>query len=199
MDRILDTIQGIASKNSGLATTKQIEEAGVSRPRIKAYVDAGKLVRVRRGYYALRGELPDEYVALQSRCSKAVFSLGTALYFWGLSDRTPHIMDMSVPQGTNVSRIKRDFPDIRFHYVAADVLELGKTETVSPQGGQVILYDKERCICDLICARNHVDMQLYTQAIKDHYKGHPNLRKLLKYGRQMGIENQIRTYMEVLT
>lgn len=41
-------------------------------------------------------------------------------------------------------------------------------------------------------------MQLYTQAIKDYFKAKPNNRKLLKYGKLFGIEDKIRTYMEVL-
>ena len=41
-------------------------------------------------------------------------------------------------------------------------------------------------------------MQLYTQAIKDYFKTKPNNRKLLKYGKLFGIEDKIRTYMEVL-
>ena len=61
------------------------------------------------------------------------------------------------------------------------------------------LYDKERCICDLIRDKKEIDMQLYTQAIKDYFRAGVNSRKLLKYGKQFGIEEQIRTYMEVLT
>ena len=41
-------------------------------------------------------------------------------------------------------------------------------------------------------------MQLYTQAIKDYFKTKPNNRKLLKYGKLFGVEDKIRTYMEVL-
>lgn len=41
-------------------------------------------------------------------------------------------------------------------------------------------------------------MQLYSQAIKDYFKSKPNNRKLLKYGKVFGIEDKIRTYMEVL-
>ncbi|MBO5069799.1 MAG: type IV toxin-antitoxin system AbiEi family antitoxin domain-containing protein [Roseburia sp.] len=43
-----------------------------------------------------------------------------------------------------------------------------------------------------------VDMQLYSQAIKNYFKSKPNNRKLLKYGKVFGIEDKIRTYMEVL-
>ena len=65
-------------------------------------------------------------------------------------------------------------------------------------GNQVRLYDKERCICDLIRARNDIDMQLFSGAIKIYFSNHPDMRKLLKYGKQFGIEDKIRIYSEVL-
>lgn len=40
--------------------------------------------------------------------------------------------------------------------------------------------------------------KLYVQAIKDYFKNHPDVRKLLKYGKAFGIEEKIRTYIEVL-
>ena len=51
----------------------------------------------------------------------------------------------------------------------------------------------------MIRDKKEIDMQLYTQAIKDYFRAGANSRKLLKYGKQFGIEEQIRTYMEVLT
>jgi len=67
-----------------------------------------------------------------------------------------------------------------------------------PQGAVIRLYDKERCLCDLIKDRNQIEKQLYIQAIKDYFKNRPDVRKLLKYGKTFGIEEKIRTYMEVL-
>ena len=76
---------------------------------------------------------------------------------------------------------------------------MGITELMSPQGGTVRLYDKERCICDLIRDKEKIEMQLYSQALRDYFKSKPNNRKLLRYGKQFGIDDKIRTYMEVLS
>lgn len=198
MDSAWDRVCLVAEKNGGHLTTKQTEEAGVSRPMLTRFVESGKLVRVSRGHYILADSVPDEFALLQARSTRIIFSHGTALFFWGLSDRVPHLLDVTVPQGMNTTAIKRDNSTVRFHYVQPDVFDLGKTETVSPQGNKIVLYDKERCICDLIRARKHTDMQIYSQAIKDYFAGSVNARKLLKYGKQFGIEDKIRTYMEVL-
>lgn len=198
MAEIWDLIINIAEENGGAFTTKQIEDSGISRVHLKTFVDNSSIVKIGHGRYALSDTLTDDYVLLQKRSHVLLFSHGSALYFWGMSDRIPHIIDVTVPSGTNVSRIKKDHSDIRFHYVKPELYDLGITETESPMGSSIRLYDKERCICDLIRDRKHTDLQIYSQAIKEYFKHHPNMRKLLKYGRLFGIEDKIRTYSEVL-
>lgn len=198
MDMIWEQIKALAENGDGIIRTAEVEAAGISRPMLKKYMDAGQLERVRKGLYTLRDGLADEYSLLQAQCSKAVYSYGTALFLWGMSDRTPHLVDITVPHGTNLSRLRRDNPDLRCHYVQKEFYELGIAETGSPQGGSVRLYDKERCICDLIRDKDQMELQLFTQAIKDYFKGKTNPRKLLKYGKLFGIEDKIRIYMEVL-
>ena len=198
MDQIWEHIQAVAEKNNGFIKTAQVEQLGISRPMLRNYTEAGKLEQVCKGLYILSNDIADEYALLQVRSKFAVFSYGTALFLWGLSDRTPHTYDITVPRGTNASLLRRDNPDLRCHYVQPDIYDVGISESVSPQGATVRLYDKERCICDLIRDKNRVDMQLYSQAIKDYFKTKPNNRKLLKYGKIFGIEEKIRTYTEVL-
>ena len=198
MESSWDKVYHAAEENGGHLTTKQAEAAGVTRPMLTRFVEKGKLMRVSRGHYILADSVPDEYMLLQARSSRVIFSHGTALFFWGISDRVPHFLDVTVPQGTNTTGLKRDHDAVRFHYVQPAVFDLGKTETVTPQGNKIVLYDKERCICDLIRARKHMDTQIYSQAIKGYFAGNVNTRILLKYGKQFGIEDKIRTYMEVL-
>lgn len=198
MDGVWDKIYHAAEENRKHLTTKQVETIGISRPILTRFVESGKLVRVSRGHYILADSMPDEYALLQARSSRMIFSHGTALFFWGLSDRVPHLLDVTVPQGMNTTVLKRDNDTVRFHYVQPTVFDLGKTETTSPQGNRIVLYDKERCICDLVRARKHIDLQIYAQAIKDFFTGNVDARKLLKYAKQFGIEDKIRTYMEVL-
>lgn len=198
MNQIWTCIKEIAESNNGYIKTAQIEMAGISRPTIKKYVENGYLERVCRGVYVLTDDIADEYALLQVRSKQAVFSHGTALYLWNFSDRTPHIFDITVPQGANVSKVKRDNANLRCHYVRQEVYELGITEVHSPQGATVKVYDKERCICDLIRDKEQIDMQIYAHAIKAYFKSKPNYRKLLKYGKVFEIEDKIRIYMEVL-
>ena len=198
MDKNWNAIRKFANEKDGFIRTGDIEDLEICRAAIKKYIDAGKLEKVRKGLYILADDLPDEFSLIQAQSSKAVFSFGTALYIWGLSDRIPHIFDITVPQGTNISRLKRDSQNILVHYVQTGIYGLGITKTKSPQGGEIKLYDRERCICDLIKNKDKVDMQLFTQAIKEYFRNKPDKRKLLKYSKQMNIEEKVRTYTEVL-
>ena len=179
-------------------TTEEALRAGTNRVTLKRYADKGVLTRIARGQYTMTGFVPDEFTLLQSGSENLVYSYGSAMYFWGLSDRTPHIFEFSVPQGYNTSRIKERDPNIRFHYVKGSLHGIGKTTCRSPQGGNVILYDRERCICDLVRDRNAIDKQLFTHGLKIYFASRPNPRKLLKYGKQFGVDDKLRTYMEVL-
>lgn len=198
MDNIFEKIKEIGEKNAGSVTTKQIEEAGIYRGLIRNFVADGRLIKEAKGLYSLAGEFPDEYALLQKRSGKIVFSYGTALYLWGMSDRVPHYISVTVPQGFNSTRIKKDNAKTKFYYVQKEVWDLGITYTDTSLGNKVMLYDKERCICDLVMLKKEVDKQLYVQAIKEYFKGNYNGRRLIKYAKVFGIEEKIRDYMEVL-
>lgn len=191
-------IEDKAEKTAGIITTKQIEDTGVYRGMIGQFVEAGFLVRESKGVYSLADHYPDEYMLIQVRSEKMIFSYGTALYLWGMSDRVPHIIDVSVPQGYNGSRIIKDIDSIRLHYVRKDKWDIGITETNTIYGNKVRLYDRERCICDLIMLKKEVDKQLYVQAIREYFKGKPDNRKILGYAKQFHIEEMVRDYMDIL-
>ena len=72
-------------------------------------------------------------------------------------------------------------------------------EMISPQGGKIIVYDKERCICDMIRGRKQTDPQVFTQAVKGYFtsKERDNIR-LMEYAKKFRIEEKVQEYMEIL-
>lgn len=198
MKDIYDKIQNKAAENDGIIRTRDVEEMGIYRGYLKDMVDSGSLVRESKGIYTVTSDTPDEYSLIQSRSDRLIFSYGTALYLLGMSDCVPSIIDVTVPQGYNVSRIKKSYPSIRFHYVKPDVLFEGVKTVITPQGYRVKVYDEERCLCDLIKDKKKIDKQLFTQAVKEYFAGSHSARKLLKMARLFGVEEDTRIYMEVL-
>ena len=106
MNATIAVLKTIADANGGIVTTEEALRAGTNRVTLKRYADKGVLTRIARGQYTMTGFVPDEFTLLQSGSENLVYSYGSAMYFWGLSDRTPHIFEFSVPQGYNTSRIK---------------------------------------------------------------------------------------------
>ena len=198
MKDIYDKIQNKAAENDGIIRTRDVEEMGIYRGYLKDMVDSGSLVRESKGIYTVTSDTPDEYSLIQSRSDRLIFSYGTALYLLGMSDCVPSIIDVTVPQGYNVSRIKKSYPSIRFHYVKPDVLFEGVKTVITPQGYRVKVYDEERCLCDLIKDKKKIDKQLFTQAVKEYFAGSHSARKLLKMAKLFGVEDETRMYMEVL-
>ncbi len=198
MDNSFESLKMIIESNDGIASAKQLADKGVSRLVLYQYLISGLIAKESHGNYVIADNQPDEYRTIQNRSPKMIYSHGTALFLHGLSDRVPHELDITVPQGDNVSRIKKDYENTRFHYCKKELWDLGIVDAVTPQGYEVKIYDLERCICDLIRDKKSVDTQIYTQAMKEYFSTKCNPRKIVKYARQFNIESKVRTYMEVL-
>ena len=181
-------------------TNKEAEELGNTRHNLSELTKSGQLERLRPGLYQLKGKVIDDFVLISSNSNRIIFSHQTALYLHDLSDRTPNVFHISVPQGYNASHIKNRYEDLQVHYVKKDLYEIGKTEIKSPQGNIIPIYDIERTICDIIIDRERIDKQIFTEVIKRYFKSpNKNLRRLIKYSRLFKIEDEIRKYIEVLS
>lgn len=193
-----ERIVQIAIQNNNVFKTKMITAEGIRKEKIKKLLEAGVIERIGYGIYALGKEDIDEYYEFQQKCPKGVFSYGTSAYFWDLSDRVPNVLSCTVPRGYNTSRLKID-TKVRYHYIPKELYHIGITKTISPQGADVILYDRERTICDLVRDRKKVDMQLFSTALNQYFRSRErNMRKLVKYGKAFRITEELEKYMEVL-
>ena len=65
-------------------------------------------------------------------------------------------------------------------------------------GNEVKCYDRERTICDIVPERKRIDKQIFIDAMIRYFIQRKNIRNLIKYSRILGVEEEIRKYMEVL-
>ena len=72
--KISEQIIEFAKENNGVITTADISRRGILRGNLKNLVDAGKLEKTGRGVYILPDIWEDEFVNLQVRFKKGVFS-----------------------------------------------------------------------------------------------------------------------------
>lgn len=188
------TILSLAT--NGMLLSSDVTDAGIHRSYISELVEEGLLVKYSRGVYMLADEFEDEYSLLQRKYSRGIFSHSTALYLHGLSDRVPLKIHMTFPAGYNTSSLLNE--NIEITRVSKANYELGTTTVTTPYGNQVVLYDVERCLCDVLRGQGD-DIQTIQIAFKNYVGNRKSdNNKLIAYAKKLRVEPKVRKYMEVL-
>jgi len=192
-----DIIFQMLEENNGFITSTQVTEAGLQRRLLSELEAAHEITRVSRGIYALPNVWEDEMFFIQHRYTRGVFSNETALYLHGLSDRTPISYTLTVPHKYNAQKIKSF--NVKIKFVTNDIYGLGITETTSPFGNPIRVYNKERTLCDIVKGNNTCDIQLVNQAMKVYTTSRDkDMAKLFEYAKRLRVKSKILRYMEIL-
>jgi len=191
-NRLLELIQ----KQKGMITTQQAKKAGFSSIYLTNLVRKGLIERVYKGVYLDVNAFGDEYYLFQVKHSKAIFCHNTALYFHHFSERTPGKMDVCVYRGYNPHM----FPShVKVHYVSKQNYKLGLERMISPQGQEVMCYNLERTICDLIKNNTSLDNETRNKSLRLIFKsGQINEHVLLDYAVQLKCKYKINMFIELL-
>ena len=174
-----DILESLIEKDNGYLITAKAVESGVSKPSVSKYVREHDMEKVAHGIYILDNVWPDELFVLQQRNKNIIYSGETALYLHGLT------------------HIKKKNKEVR--YANPEILDMGTCEIPSSSGNLVKVYDKERCICDLIKDRKKYEIQLYQTAIKEYMSSkEKNLSRLIEYAVKLGVRDEVMMYVEVM-
>lgn len=191
---ILDTY---LNNNNGFFTIGNALALGISKSEATQYIDKANLLKLTHGVYCSEDAWPDHLYVLQLRNKKIVFSHETALFFHGFSDRESFHPVVTVRRGYNASHLKKD--NIKVHTVISEWFPVGITTTETTAGNTINIYDKERCICDIIRDKKNIDIQIFHTAINSYFRDREkNIHKLMEYASIFGIEDKVRQYTEIL-
>jgi len=194
-----EKIENFIEKYNGYLITSLVCNEDISKTYVAQYIKEHGMEKVSRGLYITDDVWPDELFILQQRNSAVIYSGETALYLHGLTDREYSSVCVTVPQGYNASHLKEKDFDVMVKYAAQELYKMGVCEIPSSSGNLVKVYDKERCICDLIMNRNKYEVQLFQTAIKEYMSlKDKKLSKLIGYADMMGIRDEVMKYVEVL-
>jgi predicted transcriptional regulator of viral defense system len=189
----------LMQKNNGILKSKQAVEMGINNKTLQRLNQAGEIERVASGIYINASQMEDEYLVTQYRCRKGIYSHETALFFHHLCDRTPFKLMLTIPSGYN-TRLLKEKDKYKFFYINKDRHDVGKTTLLSPYGNEIVVYDKERTICDCINKKEQLDIDLVLVAVKKYMKEPgADFAKLLKYAEIFNVRGLVRQYMEVLS
>lgn len=197
--KMLDSerILKLAEQNNGIVTSAMVTSESISRGTLKYLSDCGSLEKVSRGVYTLPEAWGDEFVSVQSRFKRGIFSLETALFLCDLTDRTPGKFHMMFPAAYNLSGPKQE--GILCSGSKEPLYSLGVTELITPGGNTVKGYCAERSLCDILRPRNHTDMQIISDSFKRYIsRREKNIPLLSEYANKLHVEDKLRNYLEVL-
>lgn len=193
----IQKVLNLFKENNGIITTKQVEEIDINNKVLTRMIEKGLIERVARGVYIDIKEIEDTYVTSQAICRKGIFSNETALYLHGLSERTPIKYTFTIPSGYNTKLLKDK--KYNFFYSKKEIYELGTCKVKTPYGNEVLVYDIERTICDVIKNKDKLDISIVSSAIKDYLKNkNRDLIKLYSYAKNLNIDKKVSEYLEVL-
>lgn len=184
-------------KNNNMITTAQAVELGFSRYLLSKYEKEGLLERERQGVYILPDSVHDDMYTLMLRSRKIIFSHDTALFLNGLSERTPFVHSVTIPNNTRVSKVIRE--ECTCYYIKPELHQIGAITRKTTLGNVVRCYNAERTICDLLRSRNRLDEETVISAIKNYAaSSDKDLNLLAVYASQFGVDRKLKRYMEVL-
>ena len=191
-------IHKIMARRKGIATTAQIEAAGVGRVQLKRFVAGGRIHRERHGVYVSPGFVEDEMTRLQSKYPRGIFSLGTALWLHKITDRTPVKFTLTFPRGYHAASLQNE--NVNRVFANKNVWGAGIVNVKNSYGETVRAYDMERTVCEVMRKRNSLGIELVTDAVRQYAaRRDKNLHKLMQYAELFRVTKPLRAYLEVLT
>ena len=192
-----DRLRAYLEENNGFYRIADARALGASKGTAVGFVKEAGLSRVAHGVYCSEEAWPDRIFLIQIRNRKIIFSHETALYLHGLSDRESAQLVVTVKRGYNASHLKSD--NIKVHTVIPEWFEIGLQEIQTSSGNMVRVYDRERCICDILREKKRMDIQVFQVVLNTYFKDqNKDIHKLMKYALEFGIEKMLRQYTEVL-
>ena len=183
--------------NNNTITTAEVLSMGFSRMLLSKYVKEGVLERCRQGVYTLPDEMQDDMYMLTLSSERIIISHDTALFLNGLSDRTPFMHSVTIPNNTSLPNTISG--ECNCFYVKPELHQLGMINKKTTFGNVVRCYNPERTVCDLLRSRKRIDEETVVAAIKNYAESkEKELNKLATYSKNFRVDKDLKKYMEVL-
>lgn len=190
-------VKKLIEESGGMLTAQRAAAMGVPLSLLSYLVGRGELQHPARGVYSLPETFDDEYFYAQSRFRKGVFSHACAAFLHGLTDRSPHELEMTFPRSYNTSQPRAEF--IACHKVMPKFYESDVVDTKTPYGNSVNAYSPTRTVCDYFRLSKHPDDECLKILRKYLSAKTCNLTDLSRLMKSLRIEKTIRPYLESFT
>ncbi|MEA4895950.1 MAG: hypothetical protein VB064_11930 [Oscillospiraceae bacterium] len=194
----IETIRDIFERHNGMMRTHELYDAHVFYNDIKLLIDREIIEKIRYGYYQwIDSENLSEALTVTRLFPDAIMCMDTALFYYRYSDRTPLAWHLAVSKDSNKSRFKIDYPFIKPYYIEPSILGLGAVDG-EMDGNPVLIYDKERTICDCLRYMGKMDKEIFNKAIRCYVEDNEkNIPRLSEYAKKLRIAQKVKTIIGV--
>lgn len=196
-EMVFSRMATMVKRDGGVLLRKSAREEGIHPEYIRRFKEEHDMEEVMPGVYSDKNLFYDELFTLQHRYATGVFSHETALSLWDMTDIIPMEFIMTFPRGYNSSNLKKLGVNVKF--TPKEMHDLGKTTVKTSFGNDVVVYNRERTLCDLFQTRHYADKSVVIEAIKRYKESdNPDFQSLMEYAKLFNVDEKIRPYLEVL-
>lgn len=150
--------------------SRDLEQRGLTRSRIREAVAAGALEHVARGLYGLPGAKQSEHhslVQVTTRVPHAAICLLSALRFHDLTAQNPHEVWIAI--GPKDRKPSLEYPAIKVVRYGTERFALGLEEH-QVEGTRIHVYSVARTVVDLFTYRNKIGLDVALEALREGWK-----------------------------
>jgi predicted transcriptional regulator of viral defense system len=187
-------------KKKGIATSRELEAAGISRVDLQRLYQRGVVERIARGIYALPGGVVSEHQSLieaSGLVPKGVICLVSALRFHGLTTQNPFEVWMAVE--AKAWRPTREAVKIRLVHMSGRSFTEG-VEVHRAGESPLRVYNPAKTVADCFKFRNKIGIDVAVEALRDYtrkYRGGAN--ELARYSAICRVSRVMQPYLEAIS
>ena len=192
-----EKLNDVVEKNKGVLKTAEAEGMGISSAYLFDYIKRNGFEKVSKGVYARPDVWTDRLHLMQIQYNQIIYSHETALYLLDMAEREPLKYTVTVRAHYHAKSLYEQ--NIKVYTIKKELYDMGLTEVLTPMGNAVKCYNAERTLCDVVRSRSNIDKQDLTSALSTYVKRRDrNIPQLIRYAKELRVEQIVRQYLEVL-
>ena len=182
------SIMDYITRNGGFISSADAKKASLYNELLDGTRN-GRIVRVRRGVYALNEGLSKQMIDVETLVPGGVLCLYSAWSHHELTTQIPQAYYIAVERSSKI--ILPDFPPIELSFMLKNVHELG-VEEADIDGFKVKVYDLEKSVCDAIKYRNKIGLDVSSEILKNYLaRKDRDITRLYEYAYQLRVGKKI--------
>jgi predicted transcriptional regulator of viral defense system len=183
----------------GIARSKDLERAGISRTQLRRLKERGIVERVGRGLYSRAGVVLTERHNLAEaarRVPGGIVCLLSALRFHGLTTQNPFEVWLAIDR--KAWRPRAEHPPLRLIYLSGRPLREG-VEEHDVGGVPVHLFSAAKTVADCFKFRNKIGTDVAVEALREYRRLHPKrLDAVWRFAEVDRVTKVLQPYLEAV-